>query len=226
MRWWGLFTAAALAPPAPSPAGSPNEPDVQQRLRQLENQIGALQTELARTNADLARAHDILNQHRPIVRSMGRLSDHLRVRPGELVITGANLRLENGMGLTATANGLGNLLIGYGRPVAASHSLIMGQGNQAYSYGNIATGHDNVLHGPTSIALGTALSELASEAVAIGGIDNRVDGLGAAAIGGESNTVKGPGAVLVGAHDVHQDTPNEVVVGANSLTANTMGPDD
>ena len=227
MRWWGIFTAASLAPPErPAVDCPPVDADVQQRLRQLEDQLSNVQTELGRTNAALSRATSTLNQHHTTLQLMTRLSDHLRIGSGEVVITGANLRIENGVGLTDSSNGLGNLLIGYGLPVEASHSIIMGQGNRAYAYGNIATGQNNVLLGPTSIALGTALSELSSETVAIGGVDNRVDGLGAAAIGGESNTVKGRGAVLIGAHDVQQDTPNEVVVGENSLTANTMGPDD
>jgi hypothetical protein len=34
----------------------------------------------------------------------------------EVVITGANLRIVNGLGTTDTANGLGNLIVGYNEP--------------------------------------------------------------------------------------------------------------
>ena len=33
--------------------------------------------------------------------------------PNEVVITGANLRIVNGLGDTETTNGLGNLIVGY-----------------------------------------------------------------------------------------------------------------
>src|SRR5215510_11442422 len=36
----------------------------------------------------------------------------------EVVITGANLRIVNGLGSTETTNGLGNLIVGYNEPRA------------------------------------------------------------------------------------------------------------
>src|SRR5262245_11931960 len=38
----------------------------------------------------------------------------------ELILTGANLRIVNGLGSTETTNGLGNLLVGYNEPRGGS----------------------------------------------------------------------------------------------------------
>jgi hypothetical protein len=55
----------------------------------------------------------------------------------EVVITGANLRLQNGMGSTETTNGLGNLLVGYHEPrdsgedrQTGSHNVVVGKQHQ------------------------------------------------------------------------------------------------
>jgi hypothetical protein len=51
----------------------------------------------------------------------------------EVVITGANLRIINGLGSTATTNGLGNLIVGYNEPrdivnvETGSHNVVVGQ---------------------------------------------------------------------------------------------------
>jgi hypothetical protein len=59
----------------------------------------------------------------------------------EVVITGANLRLVNGLRATATTNGLGNLLVGYNEPrqganvETGSHNVVVGQGHNFSSFG-------------------------------------------------------------------------------------------
>jgi hypothetical protein len=51
----------------------------------------------------------------------------------EVVITGANLRIINGLGSTATTNGLGNLIVGYNEPrdivnvETGSHNVVVRQ---------------------------------------------------------------------------------------------------
>jgi hypothetical protein len=47
------------------------------------------------------------------VAALERKLQSVSVGENELVITGANLRLVNGLGATTTVNGLGNLLVGY-----------------------------------------------------------------------------------------------------------------
>jgi hypothetical protein len=68
----------------------------------------------------------------------------------EVVITGANLRIVNGLGSTTTTNGLGNLIVGNEpvsfRPVGprtGSHNGVVGQGNDFSSFGGLMVGFDN-----------------------------------------------------------------------------------
>jgi hypothetical protein len=77
---------------------------------------------------------------------------HVEDGADEVVITGANLRIVNGLGDTATTNGLGNLIMGYNEsrqefpdcsPTnpfcidtrTGSHNLVLGRFNQFSSFG-------------------------------------------------------------------------------------------
>src|SRR5262244_1312814 len=59
--------------------------------------------------------------------------------PNEVVITGANLRIVNGLGATDTTNGLGNLIVGYnesrvGDIHTGSHNIVLGFQNSFSSF--------------------------------------------------------------------------------------------
>lgn len=65
----------------------------------------------------------------------------------EVRITGANLRLVNGLGSTETTNGLGNLLVGYPEPPdreearqSGSHNVVVGTQHRFSSYGGLVVG--------------------------------------------------------------------------------------
>ena len=64
----------------------------------------------------------------------------------EVVITGANLRIVNGLGNTRTTNGLGNLIVGYNEPRASgnietgSHNIIVGFQHSFTSFGGLVAG--------------------------------------------------------------------------------------
>ena len=45
--------------------------------------------------------------------------------PNEVVITGANLRIVNGLGTTDTTNGLGNLIVGYNEERGDGQTIIV-----------------------------------------------------------------------------------------------------
>src|SRR5262245_27305506 len=83
----------------------------------------------------------------------------------EVYITGANLHLLNGTVGTQTANGLGNLIIGYnasrndpGSPDirTGSHNLILGDQQNYASYGGIVAGQFNSILGPYASVTGGA----------------------------------------------------------------------
>src|SRR2546422_9307087 len=71
----------------------------------------------------------------------------------EVVITGANLRIVNGLGATDTTNGLGNLIVGYNEsrqgvfctPLCTdtrtgSHNVSAGRAENLHSFGGLAVG--------------------------------------------------------------------------------------
>src|SRR4029434_14516 len=71
----------------------------------------------------------------------------------ELVITGANLRIVNGLGTTDTTNGLGNLIVGYNElrnniccpPLppdnrTGSHNIVVGKQHNFSSFGGLVVG--------------------------------------------------------------------------------------
>src|SRR5262249_12370181 len=80
---------------------------------------------------------------------------HLTVSGTAMIFTGVNLFLRNGAGTTNTANGLGNLILGYDelRPLnpngtnpnlrTGSHNLVVGSRNNYRSYGGIVAGYQN-----------------------------------------------------------------------------------
>src|SRR5215471_10643777 len=70
--------------------------------------------------------------------------------PNEVVITGANLRIVNGLGSTGTMNGLGNLIVGYNelQPLlpnvrTGSHNVVVGSRNNFSSFGGLVVGDRN-----------------------------------------------------------------------------------
>ena len=72
----------------------------------------------------------------------------------EVVITGANLRIVNGLRGTATANGVGNLLVGYNEPRGngdnertGSHNVVVGLGHNFASFGGLVAGRQNAIRG-------------------------------------------------------------------------------
>src|SRR5215510_6894657 len=63
----------------------------------------------------------------------------------EVVISGANLRIVNGLGSTQTTNGVGNLIVGYNEPRrfeppdvrTGSHNVVLGEQQNFSSFGGL-----------------------------------------------------------------------------------------
>ena len=70
-------------------------------------------------------------------------------------LKGVNLQIVNGMGTTATTNGVGNLIIGYNEAdesspsVSGSHNLVIGVGNGYSQYGGMVVGGWNARFAPS-----------------------------------------------------------------------------
>ena len=114
----------------------------------------------------------------------------------------------NGEGRTATANGEGNLVIGYDEnsgttrkaPGAqtGSHNLVLGEEQEFRSYGGIVGGFENTITEPFDAVIGgednTASGDCGS--VVLTGVGNTASGSCSSVTGGFSNTASGPYAAV------------------------------
>jgi hypothetical protein len=99
----------------------------------------------------------------------------------EVRITGANLRLLNGLGSTDTTNGLGNLIVGYDEPrdsgetrQTGSHNVVVGKQHQFSSFGGLVVGLQNEIHGAyASVSGGVRNTAAGAHAAISGGRDVR-----------------------------------------------------
>jgi hypothetical protein len=116
--------------------------------------------------------------------------------PNEVVITGANLRIVNGLGDTQTTNGLGNLIVGYnesreilGEPDVrtGSHNLVVGSFHNFSSFGGTVIGFINEIGGG-----GGPFASVS------GGANNTASGPLASVSGGTFNTASGNFASVSG----------------------------
>jgi hypothetical protein len=111
----------------------------------------------------------------------------------DVIFDGCNVHIRNGSGDTETANGLGNLIIGYNeryendRPHvvrSGSHNLVVGPRHEYTGVGGFVAGQEN-----------TVSSKFASIA---GGTDNVADNIGAAISGGFANRASGQFSTVSG----------------------------
>jgi len=104
-----------------------------------------------------------------------------------IVFNNMNIQVVNGSGSTESANGKGNIIVGYnagGGSKAGSHNVIVGTKNSYSSYGGIIAGNGNTASGKFSSVLG--------------GFSNTATGDQAVVVGGEKNNATGNFAVIVG----------------------------
>ncbi len=125
-----------------------------------------------------------------------------------MTISGANLIVNNGGGKTASANGLGNIYIGYDElrndtpntdVRTGSHNLILGSQNSFASWGGIVAGSDNTISASFACVEG-GFGNVASGAYANigGGYQNVASANSTYVGGGGQNTASGPGASITG----------------------------
>ncbi len=128
------------------------------------------------------------------------LTAPLSLNGTELTITGVNVRIVSGSGLTddnvgngGTLTGLGNLLIGYSPfnnaiPQTGSHNLVLGRSNGFTSYGGLVAGEGNQIEGPfCTITGGTGNLARNYWSTVNGGFSNQATGQGSAINGGQQN---------------------------------------
>jgi hypothetical protein len=180
------------------------------------------------------------------VGALERTLTHVTSVPGagglpEVRITGANLRLVNGLRATATTNGLGNLLVGYNEPrqganvETGSHNVVVGQGHNFSSFGGLVVGRQNEISGAfAAVSGGFDNTASGANAAVSGGIFNRASGASAAVsggfdntasanatsvCGGQGNTASGESAAVSGGHGNTASSANAAVGGGEANTA-------
>jgi hypothetical protein len=114
-----------------------------------------------------------------------------------VLVSGASVQVVNGEGKTASANGTGNLVIGYDEnggkhEQTGSHDLIVGEEQTFTSYGGILGGFENTISAPAASVTGGDFN-VASEAWASvsGGNRNNASGPAGSVSGGYESTAEG-----------------------------------
>jgi hypothetical protein len=145
----------------------------------------------------------------------------------EVVITGANLRIVNGLRATATANGLGNLLVGYNETRddgdnerTGSHNVVVGLGHNFSSFGGMVVGRQNAIRGRfASVSGGFDNAATGDSASVSGGIFNRASGPSASVSGGFDNTARGNATAVSGGDGNTASGASASVSGGHGNTA-------
>jgi hypothetical protein len=118
----------------------------------------------------------------------------------EVVISGANLRIVNGLGTTETTNGLGNLIVGYNElrdnPTlppnvrTGSHNVVVGRELNFSSFGGLVVGLINEISGTFASVSGGQQNTASGRFASIsGGLFNRASGDFSSVSGGNDNSV-------------------------------------
>jgi hypothetical protein len=134
---------------------------------------------------------------------------HITSGPDDVTITGANLRIVNGLGDTETTNGLGNLIVGYNelrndlprfRDVrTGSHNIVLGKRLNFSSFGGFVGGDFNQISGAfASVSVGAGNTASGQFASITGGQGNTASGDGASVSGGQANTASGDFSSVTG----------------------------
>ncbi len=146
----------------------------------------------------------------------------------EVVISGANLRIVNGLGTTNTTNGLGNLIVGYNEDRGGgtdtrigSHNMVVGREHNFSSFGGLVVGLRNEISGEFASVSGGAGNTASGGAASVsGGNSNTASGGNSSVSGGTINTASGLRAVWVGGGIGNTASGNvSSLCGGNSNTA-------
>lgn len=214
---------------------------LQQRVDDLEDGSGGGNGELAGRVEDLEAENVALRGEVDDLTALlaGVSRQDQEVGEGEvydtLVFDGMNLQVVNGEEQTDSANGLGNLILGYNAPREAdffqdasersgSHSLVVGDRHGWTSWGHILGGFSNDATGPWATVTGGATSTASGEfATVAGGRLHEADALHASVFGGTSGTASNNHAAVFGGAGNSATGTNAATMGGQDNTASGNG---
>jgi hypothetical protein len=202
-------------------------------LQALQGQNAALQTSVTTLNSTVAGLQAFKDSVACITG-----------RPGvgavpDVVFTGCNVQVVNGLGSQMQKNAVGNLIVGYNDLVTSaggpdpdrsgSHNLVVGPFHEYTSVGGFVAGGLNSLHGiSTSIVGGISNIANAHNSTIVGGNYNVTGdvtdadvGIYSTILGGGGNTTKGGGSTIAGgAANVTFGTMSSIAGGRFNTTNN------
>jgi trimeric autotransporter adhesin len=115
-------------------------------------------------------------------------------------LTGVNLQIVNGSGTTESANGLGNLIVGYNRARDSTEVTALGKDDRTGSH-NIVVGSADNYTSFGGLVIGAKNSISGTYASVSGGYENVASGGGSSVSGGSGNKATNKGASVSGGGD-------------------------
>lgn len=145
-----------------------------------------------------------------------------RIEYPTIEISGANLRIVNGLGSTEDKNGLGNLIIGYNDGLGVFSCSIPSYDNQTDCQDNGGSWHGNFRTGSHNVVFGAANS-YTSTASLVAGATNAVHGVSQIA-GGDHNIIEGYSgkSVVFGANNRVEGEQSAILGGSDNLMTGNM----
>ena len=147
--------------------------DIGGDLGDLEARIDALEAENTALQAELAALET-------------QVPDCLSDDGGTALFSGCDVQIVNGEGSTNSANGTGNLIVGYNENAQSfarpgSHNLVVGRDHGYESFGGLVVGFRNVISGAfASVTGGADNTASANHTIVSGGSNNTAIGVGRA----------------------------------------------
>jgi len=153
----------------------------------LETTVSAQASQIGSLQAAVTNLQNVQFEHQDKLQ-------YVTVAGTDMMITGVNLHIRNGLGTTATANGLGNLVVGYnenpnGASRTGSHNVVVGPRHWYSSYGGLVVGYTNAIDAPyASVSGGTENRATGYGSSVSGGFQNNAVWILASVSGGNNNT--------------------------------------
>lgn len=193
------FSVAVLCAFAVSPAMAHATPTLEQLAAQvssLQTQVDTLKSTVSAQSAEIATLKSQLSavknsnvmKMNPYVSVNG--TTYRGLKGPRIAFIGTNIEIRNGAGATNSANGLGNLVIGYDEMRSStetqrtgSHNLIVGAKHRWTTFGSMIAGYENSAFAQSCL---------------VGGTDNVASGQSSSVTGGKYNTASGPLSSVIG----------------------------
>ena len=171
--------------------------------------ISSLQAALARLESTVARLDNTSLESRVAAVEANTVLDLDQMltfdsSSGTVRFEGVNVQVINGMGTTATNNGLGNLILGYDEEdsmdtKSGSHNLVVGSNHTYSSYGGIVTGLNNEISAPYASVSGGFGNVASGDSSSVsGGFVNSASGDYSSVSGGFGNEANGDSSSVGG----------------------------